>query len=289
MDGRKFDIGGRIAAFVLLLAAAGMLCVQTPKVQSRIAGKVTEALSEVLDGKLEIGEVVVLPFSSVLLKDVVLIDDNPFDGEGTALRYPPVDTVVKAEAATLTFSLKGLLRRQGMDVWRVRIDNAVFNRVVEPGWSPVKRGFMPQNNLARVFGNKAPEEGGTIEGDILTVHRLRVNNLTYTQKHYMKVPEKPFEEGINWLENDIKVNARAHGIKVADGKVSGSLDRLSAVSAYGYTAKSLSLTFEAGASQTRLKDVHLVDDFQTSRSAPRASATTICPRSCISTLTCAWT
>ena len=62
-----------LTIFVMAIA----LLVQTPMVQTFVANKVLEILSKNIDGDVSFEKIHFKPFSNLVLKNLVIIDENP--------------------------------------------------------------------------------------------------------------------------------------------------------------------------------------------------------------------
>ena len=117
-----------LLALVLLLLAAWLL-VQTPGVQTFIVRKVADKLEENFNGRIEFSKIHFSPFNAIVVKDLSLIDDNPGRDPSGAL----LDTIASARTVVATFSLKGLLKDEGIHVKRLSVTDGSFTLTTEEG------------------------------------------------------------------------------------------------------------------------------------------------------------
>ena len=75
---------------------AGMLVIQLPQVQTAIVKKVAYTLSEKLDGEITVEKIHFKPFSTLILKNLLILDKSPqrspLDSTTT-----PLDTFFRSE------------------------------------------------------------------------------------------------------------------------------------------------------------------------------------------------
>ena len=94
-----------------------------PSVQTALARFAVSKLQKNLDGDLDIGAVRLLPFTTIVLYDVTIVDRNPVV-EGT-------DTLARVGHLSAPFSLRNLFRKRGVELGRVQIDDAFFQLVFQ--------------------------------------------------------------------------------------------------------------------------------------------------------------
>ena len=124
----------KISWLVLIAVAvfifAGALILQLPQVQTFATKKVVEKLSEKLDGDIQFEKIHFKPFTTLVLKNVAIIDRNPVQDPTDSLKAP-VDTFFRAEYIIARFTFNGLLRSGYIGISRAFISNAQMNLVLE--------------------------------------------------------------------------------------------------------------------------------------------------------------
>ena len=95
----------------LLFAAA--LVIQMPQVQTFVTGKVVDRLSEKLDGDISFEKIHLKPFTTLVIKNVNIIDRNPAVNPDDPLGEK-VDTFFRAEYIIAKFSYNGLFKHEGI-------------------------------------------------------------------------------------------------------------------------------------------------------------------------------
>ena len=237
-----------VIVVVAALLFAIWLLIQMPAVQTFVAKKVTATLEENMDGRIEFSKIHLKPFNALVIKDFRLIDENP----PTTPSGEVLDTLASAGTLTATFSLKGLFKKEGLHLRRVALGNGSFTFVTEPDGSNIKRFFKtqpkdkPENKeMGNIFDAKKVQ----IEG-----FRFRLVNLRH--------PRPSVEGGINWTDMDLTVQALdARDLKLADGFMKGTVERLEVNEKSGYHIASLSGDVSVGGGRTLIEDLRLKDDW----------------------------
>ena len=130
------------------------MLLQSPRIQTALARNLASRLNEGIEGELTIGRVQLLPFKTLILRDVVLTDNDPL----STSFFEPRDTIARIGIATVSFSLKGLTSKEGIHLARVALRGGSFTLVREgPG----------QSNLKRILMTIAHPEGEVNHGEIL--------------------------------------------------------------------------------------------------------------------------
>ena len=131
------------------------MILQLPKVQTFAADKVVEKLSEKLDGEIHFEKIHLKPFTTLVLKNVAIIDKNPVQDPIDSTKAP-VDTFFRAEYIIAKFTLNSLLKEESIGLSRVYISNAQMNLVLE---DLIENGkTLPYENLSRIFRIKKQTE-----------------------------------------------------------------------------------------------------------------------------------
>ena len=135
---------------------AVLIAVQSPAVQTRLVRKALASLEGKIDGRIVVGELSANPFKAVVLKDVAILDNNPWrDSTG----FVACDTLFRAKYITASFGLRsllgGLLDGKGAEA------NDDFRGIAD-GNSEKGIGEEDSNRLER-SGADSPASGGGIK------------------------------------------------------------------------------------------------------------------------------
>ena len=242
-----------VLAAVLILLLAGVIAIQSPRVQTALARRAVSLLEDRIDGDVEVGSVSVRPFDAVVLENVLVRDRNPYS-DGT---LAPQDTLLHVGSLSARFSLKGLLRKERISISRVRLEDATFNYIMEPG----------TNNLSRVFRLVPdPDKPKKDFGDLLEAGRVDVEGLTFRMVNY-PVAAHQRETGrppvpdhvIDWNDLEIKADVHVSGLLVKDGEVSGNADHIWIADKTGLHLEDVSGKAKVGHGQVLLDNLHIQD------------------------------
>ena len=234
---------------------ASALVLQTPMVQTFIANKVLEVFSENIDGKISFERIHFKPFSNFVLKNVVIIDENPYI-DRTDPTCQPIDTLLNAKYLIADFSWKTLLSGEGIHIDDVTLKNACMNLVLEEHESREEA----TNNLTRIFRLDELKKKEKTDKEIFRIEKVKVENFTFTMKNYSDSKTSYYPGGINWNDleiNDININAT--DLRFKGGIMSGTVNRMSFTEKSGYICSNLSGSARVGNGLTHLTDLRLTD------------------------------
>ena len=248
-----------IAITIFVMASA--LLLQTPMVQTYIANKVLTILSENIDGKVSFERIHFKPFSNLVLKNLVIIDEKPQLDQADPACIP-VDTLFKAKYLMADFTLNTLLGNESIHINGVTLQDAQMNLVLED--HPTS-GVMT-NNLTRIFRlDDIPKKEKT-DKEIFKIKKIKVENFTFRMKNYSNRKTTYYGGGINW--NDLEVNdiyLTANNLRFKGGVMSGDLSSMSFTEKSGYICNDLIGSARVGNGLTHIKDFKLTDPWSVLR------------------------
>ena len=141
-----------VAALFVLLFAVWML-IQTPGVQTFVAKRVTHSLEKKFNGKVEFSKIHFKPFNTLIIKDLRLVGDD-------------LDTLASAKSIAASFTLRGLLKKEGLHMGRVSVEDASFTVVID----------SLGNNVTRFFGSGKKDKKEKKEmGSIFDIRKAQVH------------------------------------------------------------------------------------------------------------------
>ena len=256
MSERSCNIIARIIGIVLLLIAGVFLAIQIPSVQTRIAKFATGKLENAINGTIQYSDIKILPSGALLIKDLVIIDDNPYTEDKFNCGWAPRDTFFCAKKITATFSLKGLFKSEGLHLGRVNVEHGAFNLVTQPG-----ENGRAMSNIQRIFNLKgAPDKVAEPGPDIFDIRKFKVSDFRYTMTSFLERKREPSEVGIRYDDMDVHASEiRGHGMKFSGGKMYAHCDHCACTEKSGYEMYHLSGDCEVGLGRTLVKNIHLVD------------------------------
>ncbi len=231
------------------------LLIQTPMVQTYVADKVLSVLSENIDGKVTCERIHFKPFSNLVLKNLVITDDNPYQDptDSTAAR---IDTLLKAEYIIADFSYKTLTSNEGIHLDKVTLKNTEMNLVLEENTDSVDN---MTNNLTRIFKLDQIEKKEKTDKEIFHIRKVHIDGFRYTMRNYT-TRKTYFSGGINWNDLDVyDIKLNAQDLRFKGGVMSGSLSSLSFAEKSGYVCNSLTGSAKVGNGLTDIRDLRLED------------------------------
>ncbi len=235
---------------------AGALTLQLPQVQTFIAGRVTDVLSRKLDGEITFEKLHIRPFTTLVLKNVAIIDKEPAK-DPTDPTKEQIDTFFRAKYIIARFSLKGLTGSDGIHIRKAYISDACMNLVLEEGSDENGKGT---DNLSRIFRlKKKTQKKEPSEKELFHIKNVDIRNMAFALINY-KTDKTPYHGGINWNDLDIThIDINARELMFKGGIMSGSLDHLSFKEKSGFQCLSISGKAKVGNGRTIVEDFNLKD------------------------------
>ena len=249
-----------ILVVISTLLFAGALALQLQQVQTAIGDKVLKILSDRLDGTIKVEKIHLKPFTTLVLKNVVITDDNPMpDPVDSNLRK--IDTLFHAEYVIAKCSLEGLLDEESIKIKSVVVNNAGMNLVLEDLFRE-DGSRKAYNNLSRIFRIVSSDEDKEISPDeIFSIDRVDISNMSFCM--FNRCRDKiSYYGGINW--NDLEVNSiylTAHGLRFKDGVMYGTAESLSFKERTGFDCHFMSGDTKVGRGKTIVENLIIQDDF----------------------------
>jgi hypothetical protein len=248
-----------ILAAILILLLGLLVAVQSPKVQTALAKKAATLIADKIDGDISVGHIAIRPFDAVTVEDVVITDRNPYRGGD----FPAQDTLARIGSLSARFSLRGLLRKERISVSRLKLQDAEFNLVLEPGTG----GKGSQDNLSRIFRlTSDPDKPQEDFGDLLEAGKVDIENFTFrmfnpvaaAQQRERGVPSVP-PGVIDWNNLEIKADVHASDLLVKDGVISGDADHITLADKTGWQVDDVSGKVKVGHGKVLIDNLHIED------------------------------
>ena len=255
---RVIKILWRLVVATACLLFASALVIQLPQVQTYVADKVVRNLSERLDGDISFEKIHLKPFTTLVLKNVTIVDRNPFHDTVDSTSVI-VDTFFRAEYIIAKFSLAGLADYEGIHLDKAFVSNAQMNLVIE-NKPDTGDGDIITDNLSRIFRIKKPEEPNQNEKEIFMIRNVEIMNMGFAMKNYEF--DRPIYDGggIDWNDLDISnINLNAKKLRFKGGIMSGEVERLDFREKSGYSVDKMSGTAKVGRGKTIVEDLHIDD------------------------------
>ena len=242
-----------VATSCLLFAVA--LTIQLPQVQTYVADKVMTHVSERLDGDITFEKIHLKPFTTLVLKNVVITDRNPVT-DPTDSTSVKVDTFFRSEYIIARFTIDGLFKHEGLHIDKVFIDNARMNLVIED-----MNERRTKDNLSRIFMLKKPEvRREPKDKELFHIRKVEIHDMGFAMKNYRSDKHEHREGGIDWDDLDIRnIELNARELQFRNGIMTGELLDLTFDERSGYSVDQISGTAKVGRGKTIIEDL-VIDD-----------------------------
>ena len=251
----------------MLLLATAAIAVQSPKVQTRLVEKAIDRYANELEGKISFSSINFQMPGTLALRDVLILDSNPYTEDINNTGVPSHDTVLFAREIKGTVATKQLLKGKGIHLNRLEVRNAETFLALEPQ-------FLGATNYLRVFGGN--EKDSTKATPPITVSKIYGENIRFRMSDFQKERKPCTPTAIDYADLDARVSTlEANNLSISDGTFSINVDKADITEKCGADV-TVSARVKAGPGQTVIRDLHLLDgptDFR----APIYSMTTYEP------------
>ena len=259
-------ITGIILTILLLLILGAAVAVQSPRVQTALARKALDMLSDKADADITFGKISVKPFDAVYIEDLCVKDRNPYAAPAID-GYVPVDTFAFLGSVSARFSLKGLFKKEGLHFSKVCVEDGILNLVVETRAPDSPYGSDSGNvtNIQRIFRIRKNTGEKKEQGSIFDIREATVRNFTFRlrnprlEERYLREGRTFREGGINWNDMEVVADVDAEGLKMAGGLMEGRARNVSLKEKSGLSITSLQGVAKAGKGVATITDIRIRD------------------------------
>ncbi len=254
-----FYVSVMILATVL---AAVAIAVQSPKVQTYIAGKALATIEKSINGRISVGKVHISPFKAVVLKDVAVIDADPFVDTVYGFK---ADTMFRAKYVTATFSARTLLSEGSIHLTSAKVTDGEFLLTIEPKIRNCasEADTASTVNLKRIFrlGNKKTDKKPSAK-EIFSISDVELDGMEFKMRNFRRDPRAFGYEGINWFDMDIAdLRVKGRNLKMKGGVMSGTCDMMSFREKSGYVCYHIAGSTKVGNGLTLVNNFRLIDQW----------------------------
>ena len=235
------------------------MIIQLPQVQTFLVGRIINGVSENLDGEITFEKIQLKPFTTLVLKNVAIVDKNPakdaLDPEKAA-----VDTFFRAKYIIARFSLEGLADPDGFHIRKAYVADARMNLVLED--DPDDTTGTGTDNLSRIFKlKKGQPKKDPSPDEIFHIGKVEINNMAFALINH-KTEKTPYMGGINWNDLDVtNIDLKAKDLMFKGGVMSGEVRELSFKEKSGFDCKSITGQAKVGNGKTIVENLKLVDNW----------------------------
>ena len=245
-----------VTAFLI----AGALVIQLPRVQTAVADKVVRTVSEKLDGEITFEKIHFKPFTTLVIKNAVIIDKHPaIDPDNPAA--PQIDTFFRARYIIAKISLEGLLDNESFKINRAYIGNAQMNLVLEDFADPTNTDGK-YNNLSRIFRlTKKEVRVEPKDRELFCIKNVEIENMGFALIN--KSSKKNLYRGeIDWNNLDVKnLNLKAEDMRFDNGIMYAGVEQMSFRERTGFHVHEMSGSTRVGRGKTIIEDLEIKDEY----------------------------
>ena len=235
---KKGYIIARIVGLLAVLLMAFIVAIQTPLVQTRLSKFALNQLAAIMDGRVQYDEIKVMTSGVIVIRNLKLIDTHPYAEDINGRGWAPADTVAHIDKLTATFGLSGLFRKEGLHMGRVTIEGGSFHLVSEPGEEY-------HDNLSRIFHLQASDAPPSRD-NVFDIKKLRIKDFRFRMNSFLPDHGTYKGFGVNFDDLDITLDLTAYKFAIADAKIRGDIERLTAREKSGYVIENLTSSCEFG-------------------------------------------
>ena len=220
-------------------------------------GRILDSVTEKLDGEIVFDKIHLKPFTTLILKNVAIVDKNPAK-DALDPEKAVVDTLFRAKYVIARFSLEGLADPDGFHIRKAYIADARMNLVLED--DPDDTTGKGTDNLSRIFRlAKNPPKKEPLPDEIFHIRDVELNNMAFALINHKSL-KTPYYGGMNWNDLDITdIDLKARDLMFKGGIMTGEVGHLSFREKSGFVCNSITGSAKVGNGRTIVEDFKLKD------------------------------
>ena len=224
-----------------------------------MASNVVDILSKKLDGEIKFEKIHLRPFTTLVLKNAVIIDKNPYVDPTDSTCFP-VDTFFRAEYIIARFSFDGLFSHDALHLDKAYISNAQMNLILEDKSGIEGADTTYKDNLSRLFRLKpAKEKKIRNDKELFHIRKVEIDGMGFHMKNHGS-RRLPYRGGINWDDLDVRdIHIDVRELQFKGGVMSGEADKITFREKTGFTVQEMSGKASSGRGKTTIRDLHIKD------------------------------
>lgn len=235
------------------MQVVSLILFQFPSVQTAIVRKAVSSLSDGIDGRMSVGNVYVVFFNKLIVKDfsIVSTEQSPLiDSLRANFNYN--DTLLACNKLSVTLDPSQLLRMK-LKLKSVSVSGGVFNLQTEKG---------KQTNLDRIFrlDKNAPKD--TSKGSIdLLANSIRVNDFRFTLNNPYKFVDKG-DSIINFSNLSVSdINVNISDVHLKSDTLHACINNVSGTDHSGFKLAGLRGNARISGTEALVSDIYLADSY----------------------------
>ena len=233
------------------------LTIQLPQVQTALSKRIVSNISEKIQGDISFEKIHFKPFTTLVLKNVLIIDRAPVKDSLTGVQ---IDTFFRAQYVIAKFTLDGLFRQDRIQLNRAFVSNAQMNLVLED--TPYEfRNKQSGENLTRIFCIKQKQQKNQNDKDLFLIKKVEIHNMGFAMFNH-RSEKIPLNGGIDWNHLDItNLNLSGRDLHYKGGIMSGTADMLTFREKSGWVCKEITGSTRVGRGRAIIENLHIKDDW----------------------------
>ena len=244
-----------VAVIVVLvsLQAGILIFVQFPKVQTWLAHKAVNAVSNNINGKISVGKVYYVFFNKLIVKDISIVstEQTPLlDSLKSARGYS--DTLMAVDKLSVNLHISDFLKGE-IKLNKIVVDGGEFNLQTEAD---------RRSNLVRIFNlGKNKEKDTSASAPNLLANTLLVKNFRFTMKNHTRYRFKG-DNIINFADLDVRdININISDIHLKSDTLYACINRIAGEDKSGMALVNLSGKARISGKEVMVGDFYLQDKY----------------------------
>ena len=218
-----------------------------------------KSLSEKLNGEITVEKIHLKPFTTLVLKNVLIIDRNPAH-DPYDQKLSQIDTFFRAEYIIAKFTLEGLLDDESLKIQSAHVGNAQMNLVLEDRFTDTGERDS-YDNLSRIFRIEKSEDSTISPKEIFKISDIEINDMGFRLIN-RSILKTPYYGGINWNDLDISdIDLIAKNLRFKDGIMYGTAESLSFKEKSGFISHNICGETRVGRGKTIVEDLEIHDEW----------------------------
>ena len=228
---------------------------QSPGMQQRIAEEAVARLTRNLEANAGFSSISVQAPGSVMIRDFLLKDTNPYTKDELKLGFPPADTLIYARELYATVSPGLLIRHSKIHLKRVDLKGVYTCFVSEPGPDGER-----SDNFKRVLSAIEQKDSTSASLD-LSIDKLNVKDFRMRYVDFLARHPRPNGPYMDYDDIDARASyVKGTDVKLKDGYYSATVQE-AAVSEKCGANHVVSGRFKIGHKLAVIKDLHVKDAY----------------------------
>jgi len=246
-----------LVAFLVLLVSlqvASLIALQFPAMQTMIGKVVVDKLSDNIDGKISIGNVYIVFFNRLIVKDISIVstDKSPLL-DSLKLNYGQSDTLVACKKLSVTLDPVNLLKLN-LKLNTISLSDGVFN---------LQNEEERLTNLDRIFKlDKDTPKDTSNKGSInLLANALRLNNFRFTLNNPLRA-ESRGDSIINFSNLNVRdIYINISDIHLRQDTLFACVNNISGRDISGFTLAELRGNARVCGTEALVSDLYIADKY----------------------------